>query len=199
MSKSPQKSRIRNPEQTRAKLLQATIQLIAEKGADSLSVKEAAQVANISRAAAYQHFENREALLIAAKAWVSDQLSVPMTKVNSASMDENVYHVAKLILDNTEAARLFAVDVLSGKDFNPDHPLHKMLLESLVRSKTSGAIREDIDDETLSYIMLGVIFSVLMLSGASKTRGNDEIAEKFTREWTGILRHGMFKEGHIPK
>src|SRR3546814_8466211 len=46
MKKSaPSKTRTRNPEQTRAKLLQATIDLLADKGADALSLKEAARIA----------------------------------------------------------------------------------------------------------------------------------------------------------
>mgnify|MGYP000503878013 CR=1 FL=1 len=198
MKKPSQKSRIRNPEQTRERLLQATIQLISEKGIESLSLKEVAQVANISRAAAYQHFESREHLLAAAKEWVSDQLYASITKVKSTSMDENVYHVTKLILENSEAARLFAVDILSGNHFSTDHPLYKMLREALAASKASGDVRKDIDDETLSSIMLGMVFSVL-LSRTSKTKSNDKAAERFTKEWTGILRHGIFNEGRIPK
>ena len=192
MNKSPQKPRIRNPVRTRAKLIEATIQLISEKGLESLSLKEVAKVANISRAAAYQHFENREHLIAAAKEWVSDQLSVSLTEVMSSPMDENVFHITKLILDNSEAATLFAVDMLSGKDFSTDHPLYKMLLETLSQSKASGDAREDMDEETLSFIMLGVVFSVL-LSRMSGAGSNQEIAERFTREWTGILRQGIFK------
>src|SRR3546814_6819334 len=60
MKKSaPSKTRTRNPEQTRAKLLQATIDLLADKGADALSLKEAARIAKVSRGVAYQHFQDR--------------------------------------------------------------------------------------------------------------------------------------------
>ncbi|HEY9546386.1 MAG TPA: TetR/AcrR family transcriptional regulator, partial [Solimonas sp.] len=75
MKKSaPSKTRTRNPEQTRAKLLQATIDLLADKGADALSLKEAARIAKVSRGVAYQHFQDRDHLLREAKAWLSDRL-----------------------------------------------------------------------------------------------------------------------------
>src|SRR3546814_19457829 len=67
---TPSKTRTRKPEQTRAKLLQATIDLLADKGADALSLKEAARIAKVSRGVAYQHFQDRDHLLREAKAWL---------------------------------------------------------------------------------------------------------------------------------
>src|ERR1700743_3524324 len=60
---SKPKKRVRDPVLTRAKLLQATIELVTEKGAAALSLKEAARRAKVSRGVAYLHFDDREQLL----------------------------------------------------------------------------------------------------------------------------------------
>jgi len=104
------KKRIRNPKQTRAKLLQATIGLVADNGAETLSLKEAARVANVSRGVAYQHFEDRDHLLREAKTWIAGQLLESVKEVHSFSMEESVNHVARLVLNNREATRLLVAD-----------------------------------------------------------------------------------------
>ena len=68
MTKEPRKKqRIRNPVQTRSRLLQVTVDLVADKGSDALSLKEAARRANLSRGVAYQHLFRKDARRSTAK------------------------------------------------------------------------------------------------------------------------------------
>lgn len=189
---SQQKPRIRNPEQTRAKLLQATIELLAEKGPDGVSLKEAARVADVSRGVAYQHFADREHLLREAKTWMSDRLFESVVELNSASLEENVNHIAKLVLNNRAAAGLLVADALSGKALDAEHPLYKLVLRDLEALKSSGNARPDFDVEIMSFIMLGSIATLVMLSRAHGNIDTDELAQRFTTDWTRILRDGLF-------
>ncbi len=49
----------------RAQLVEAARRLIAEKGVDQFSVSEACRVANVSTAAPYNHFKNKEEMVLA--------------------------------------------------------------------------------------------------------------------------------------
>jgi AcrR family transcriptional regulator len=196
MDKKPRtKQRIRNPAQTRAKLLQATIALLAEKGPDALSVKEAARVANVSRGVAYQHFEDRDHLLREAKTWISDRLSEFAVALDPASLEDRVSQVARLVLNNREASKLVIVDALAGGDLAAEHPMYKLILQTLEDFKASGDARSNIDVEVLSFIMLGSVATIIMLSRLGKGGDVDSLAERFTAEWARILRHGIFAEG----
>jgi AcrR family transcriptional regulator len=189
---SPRKTRIRNPEQTRAKLLQATIDLLADKGADALSLKEVAHVAKVSRGVAYQHFKDRDHLLREAKSWLSDRLLESLIATNDPdSMEESVYNVTRMILKNREATRVLIADALAGKALRPDQPLYKLTFVSLEHMKASGRARQDIDVEMLSVIMLGTVATIIMLSHLNHD-DIDTLAQRFTDEWTHIMREGIF-------
>lgn len=188
------KQRNRNPEQTRARLLQATIGLVAEKGADALSLKEAARIAKVSRGAAYQHFEDRDHLLREAKSWISERLMEAVAEVDSASMDEHVEQIARLVLNNREASTLLVADALAGRSLDASHPLYKLTLKVLEGFRAGGGARSDTDVEVLSVIMLGTVATLIMLSHLPGGGDTGDLARRFTREWTRILREGIFRK-----
>src|SRR5579862_4876009 len=66
--------RKRDPEGTREAILEAARELLAQDGKEGVSVAQVAQRAGVNRGTAYQHFQTREQLIEATKAWVSDQL-----------------------------------------------------------------------------------------------------------------------------
>lgn len=194
MTKKPgQKTRVRNPEQTRAKLLQATIDLLADKGADALSLKEAARLAKVSRGVAYQHFQDRDHLLREAKAWLSERLvadSLGGERTPESAVDR-VYQSARLILNNREAARVMLADALAGKELRTDQPLYRLLMVSLKQFTATGNARPDMDLEVLSFTLLGTIASIIMLS--YQHEGDvDVLARRFADEYSRILRDGIF-------
>jgi AcrR family transcriptional regulator len=193
--RSQQKPRIRNPTQTRAKLLQATVDLIADKGVEAVSLKEVVRVANVSRGVAYQHFKDREHLLRDAKTWISDRLAEAMLHLDAAPTEEHVHGIATLVLGNREASKLLVADALSGRDFPADHPLYKLLLQVLEEFKASGRARKDMDVEIMSFIMLGSVATLIMLSHLPKGADLDDLARRFTAEWTRVLHEGIFAEG----
>ena len=196
MTRTPRnKQRVRNPIQTRTKLLQATVDLVAEKGSEALSLKEAASRANLSRGVAYQHFKGRGHLLREAKSWISNRLADGVRQLErvAAPLEERIGYGAKLLLNNREAAKLLLADQIAGKGFGTDHPLHKLVRRMLKDFKARGEAREDIDLEVLTYIMFGINAAILMLGEAGSGDDSDVLAERFAREWGRILSDGIFK------
>lgn len=191
-TRPPRKPRIRNPQQTRAKLLHATIDLLADKGPDALSVKEAARVAKVSRGVAYQHFQDRDHLLREAKSWLSERLLESLAgERDPASTEDRVFLAARLVLNHREASRVMLADAMAGKELRTDQPLYKLLMASLEQFTASGEARADMDLEILSFILLGAIASIIMLS--YQHEGDvDSLARRFTDEYSRILREGIF-------
>ena len=189
---------MRNPVQTRAKLLQAAIDLVANEGAGALSLKEVAKKANLSRGVAYQHFKNRDHLLREAKNWISSRLQDGVTRFVGASLHDRVIYTTKLVLDNPEASKLLIADALAGRDLDPDHPLYKLVLKMLKQLIASGKARADMDLEIMTYIMLGTIATTIMLGAQHRPSDRDALAERFTNEWRHILRDGILTQDARP-
>jgi AcrR family transcriptional regulator len=197
---APQKKRMRNPLQTRAKLLRATIDLVGEKGTEALSLKEAALRANVSRGAAYMHFDDRDQLLSEAKSWISERLQAGVKRFDrSASLYDRVLYRTKLVLENPEASKLMITAALAGKDLDPQHPLFRLVSRMLRQHTAGGTALPDIDLEIMTYIQLGSIATTIMLG--QRHRGGDvnELAERFTNEWIRLLRGGIFAHKPTPK
>lgn len=186
------KTRIRNPEQTRARLLQATVEILAQKGEEGVSLKDAALRANLSRGVAYQHFRDRDHLLSEAKDWITDRMVDSMSILDPATADVKLLQMARLILFHRDAATLLVSEALAGRELAPDHPITRMLREALQSLKDSGQARPDADVEILTYIFLGMVATQIMLSrlpGADK----EQLAQRFTRELSAFMRQGLFQ------
>lgn len=196
---SGQKKRIRNPVQTRSKLLQATIDLVTEKGSDALSLKEAAKRANVSRGVAYLHFHDRDHLLNEAKHWIANRLRDGVKKFDGASMHDRTLHTTKVVLENPEASKLMIVSALSGKELDRNGGLYKLVSKMLTELKSTGKVRPDFDPEIITYIMFGSIAATLMLGEQHKGGNTDALAERFTNEWNRVLQEGIFVKGKAPK
>jgi AcrR family transcriptional regulator len=195
---NPKKKRIRNPVATRAKLLQATIELVSEKGAAALSLKEAAIRANVSRGVAYMHFDDREQLLNEAKVWISEGLQDGVKRfAENTSLHDRTFHTTKLVMDHPEASRLMITAAMGGTDLDRGHPLYKLVLGLLKELKASGRARHDIDVEIMTYIMFGSIASTVMLAAHRKGEALDRLAERFANEWDRMMEEGMFTKGAV--
>ena len=193
MAPESKKKRVRNPVETRAKLLRATIELVSEKGAAALSLKEAALRANVSRGVAYLHFDDREQLLNEAKAWISEGLQNGVKRFEgSESLHDRTFYTTRLVLAHPEASRLMITAAMEGADLDRQHPLYKLVLNMLKGLKESGKARADIDLEILTCIFFGSIAAKIMLGAQRKNDDIDLLAKRFTTEWNRILQEGIF-------
>lgn len=182
------KKRIRNPEKTREKILKATLDLVAEKGVEALSMKEAAIKADVSRSVAYLHFEDRDHLLREAKSWISAQLREGVEMFDDhASLYERILYTTKVVMKNPEASKVMVVDALGGGDLGLQDPLYKLVFNRLKKQQAEGKLDADIDVEILTYIHLGSIASTLLLLAQHKRGSVDKLAERFADQWSKIL------------
>ncbi|GEM_PF-2649014 len=188
---APRKTHIRNPVQTRARLLQATVELLALKGPDALSIKEAAQLANVSRGVAYQHFTDRDHLLREAKGWITERLLESVQYSSVASADDVMLQTARLVMQNRDAATLLIADAIAGRELSIDHPINRMVRQTLKQMQSTGEARADLDVEILSYIFLGMTSTLVMLSRLPDS-DPEQLAQRFTRELSNFIRHGIF-------
>jgi AcrR family transcriptional regulator len=191
----PKKKRIRNPVETRAKLLKATMELVAENGVAALSLKEAARRAKVSRGVAYLHFEDRGQLLEEARTWIAEGLQEGLKQFDrSASLHDKTFYTTKLVLDHPDASKLLITDLLSGSEINREHSLYKFVLYMLKELKASGKAHADMDAEIMTYIMLGSIAATVMLGVQRQGEDVNGLAERFANEWNRVMQQGFFKD-----
>ncbi len=189
------KKRVRNPEITRARLLQAAVDLISEKGPEALSLKEAAQRADVSRSVTYIHFKDRDHLLQEAKSWVTDQLQDGVTRFDDdVPLYDRVYFTTRVIVENPEVSRAMMVDALTRGELNKQHPLYKQVRKRLKDLQRRGDLAEDVDLEVRTYIHLGQIAATLLWQKQHEGEDPDKLAARFAREWTRTLQERMIEE-----
>ena len=118
--------------------------LVGEKGAEGLSLKEAALRANVSRGVAYMHFDDRDQLLSEAQTWISERLQEGVKRFDrDASMYDRILYTTKLVLEHPEASKLMISGALAGKDLNLQHPLYK-LVSKMLRQHTASGVAEPV-------------------------------------------------------
>jgi AcrR family transcriptional regulator len=181
--------RIRNPQLTRAKIIDATLELVAEKGVEALSMKEAAKRAGVSRSVAYMHFDDRNHLLNVANSTVSERLMSEMISFDPKdSLDKRIFNLATVILENPEAAKILLVDSLNGTRLDKKDPLFSTVYNILAELQKLGIFSAEADLEVSAYIQLSTIMTVLLLREQDKDASAHNIAERYTKEWSRILR-----------
>jgi len=183
------KQRIRNPDLTRERILNATLELVSEKGVEALSMKEAASRAGVSRSVAYLHFANREELLKEANNTVSTRLMEEIVTFDkNDSLEKRVLHLAKVILDNPEAAKILMVDSLNGSRLSYSDPLFKMTYDILKSLQDDGIYAIDADIEVSTYIQLSTIMTILLIREQHQTESIDALAERYSKEMSRMLK-----------
>ena len=183
---------VRNPQQTRARLLQAAVDLAADGDARGVSMKAAARRANLSRGAAYQHFKDRDHMLSEAKRWISDRLVAESVKtIGVLPLEARVRNSALAMLNNPEAAKLLIADALT-ENGRAHRRLFNMVLKALNQFKAKGVVRGDVDAEVMTYISLASNYAALMLHYARKKDSIEVSADRFAKEWAALLRKGLF-------
>ncbi|MCB1688299.1 MAG: TetR/AcrR family transcriptional regulator [Halioglobus sp.] len=193
MDTTTKKKRIRDPEKTREKLLQAAVDLVSEKGPDALSLKEVAIRADVSRSVTYLHFEDRDHLLTEAKAWIATQLKEGVILFDEgAPLYERIFHTTRVVLENPELSRAMMMDALTQGELDRRHPLYKTVKKRLSVLVKQGKLAPKADLEVRTYIHLGVIAATLLFEKQHRGENTDALAKRFAKEWSEILQHGMF-------
>lgn len=107
-------------ERTRARLLEAALEVIREKGFDRTSLEEVAARASMTRGAIYGNFKNREDLFLAVVESRWKPIVPPL--VDGATLRERMRLLGKSVVEALPARRAAAIGAVSFQLYVLTHP-----------------------------------------------------------------------------
>lgn len=209
----PRERRRRDPEGTRTAILDAAQSILAQDGAEALSVSRVANLAGVNRGTAYQHFLAKEDLIQATMELVSHQLLEAVFEESEAGdkpvdddLEPDLQHLPDVIkrmagftmrmalytVENPESSRIWLFDLLSKKDPKED-VFYKRFLQAIERLANSDVSEPDIDIEALAVLMLSGFFlwPVWVDSHAKSKKMRKQMAQRFGNEVLRLTLHGF--------
>jgi AcrR family transcriptional regulator len=212
--------RKRDPESTRSSILEAAKTILAQDGAEGLSVSSVAKLAGVNRGTAYQHFQVKEDLVRATLDWVSHQLLASVFGDQDSAGEPPEDHLepdlanlpdvinrmaafnlrlANYALDNPDIGRIWLYDVLSRKNPKED-VFYKRFEQALRNLAMSDASEGDMDTEVLAVMMLSGYFlwPVWVRSHAKTRKERKLMAQRFAGEVMRLSMHGVLRaDSHV--
>ena len=201
--------RKRDPEGTRAAILEAAREVLAQDGKEGLSVARVAQRAGVNRGTAYQHFQTREQLIEATAAWVSEKLYREVfgdpaiardQPVETISSEDLTYHLARFAMENPGLGRVWLFEVLSSRRPASD-PFWRQYESNFELFAKTELAEPGIDAEVASVLLLAGCF-LWPVWARAQTRSSTErrqMAERFAREIIRLCLHGTLRPEKYPE
>lgn len=159
-------------------IINASIEIIAERGIQNLTIKNLSKKIGLVESAIYRHYESKTQILIA----ILDSITVE-TKLNDSTEDESIIHIIEKRLENhfltftnnpALVSVVFAEDLFQNEALLIEKTKAKVeksisgLAELISIGQQKGEIRNDIIPEQVSIIING---SVRMLVKQWKMSG----------------------------
>jgi AcrR family transcriptional regulator len=190
----------------RAALIEAALTLVAEQGADALTLRAAARLAGVSQAAPYRHFADKDALLAAvaeegframseAMRRRRDAGETPLERLRAVGLEyvtfatEHPAHFrvmfGRVVADR---ARYPALDEAAAETFG-------LLVDGIAACQQEGMVREG-DPRELALTAWSVVHGCSMLAVDDQFKGlsaasTAELAEAVTRDlFLGLAPRG---------
>ncbi len=200
--------RARDPEATRAAILEAARTLLAKDGPEGISLSEVAKLAGVNRGTAYQHFATREKLIEATTASVSETMfravfgdpeeigERQVEDVDSAALTDRL---ANFGMDNPELCRIWLLQLLSSPDPTSD-PFWREYEGSLERFAATDLAPDGVDAEVLSVITLAGAF-LWPVWARSHAQSDDErrsLARRLSQEMLRLSMYGSMHSDRFP-
>ena len=206
--------RHRDPEATRAAILDAAEEIFAEKGFADAAVSEIAHAADVTKSLIHHHFGSKEALWTEVKhRKFSDYAMLQAPLLDSPTHDvemlgRSLETYFRFLQRNPTYLRLVAWMQLEGTDadgFEPGEALFERGTEAIARAQERGEIREDVDPTHILVTMLGLCehwfqtkdFRCACHLGTERAReSGDDVAEDDDAYLDAILK--IFLQGVRP-
>lgn len=198
------KRRPRDPEATREVILEAACALLARSGPEGVSLSEVAQLAEVNRGTAYQHFATRENLVQATMDWVSDKMfravfgdpeTIGERRVEEVDVADMAGRLSAFAMENHAACRVWLMQVLASPDASKD-VFWREYCGSLQRFADSDLAVPGIDAEALAVMNLAGAFLWPIWAGAHDGEGKG--IDRFARESLRISLFGSMKQSAYP-
>jgi AcrR family transcriptional regulator len=162
-----------------ASLIEAALQLAAQRSPADITTADLAQAVGITQGAVFRHFTSKEAIWLAALDWVTDTL---MTRLKSAANEAQVHtpdamaalravfhaHV-NFVLAQPGVPRLIFQELQSANDTALKlrvrvlmQRYRQLLLNLLQLTQTQQGLRADIDLQAAAVLFIGSIQGLVM-------------------------------------
>lgn len=176
-------------EETHATLIDVAVRLISEKGVEALSLAQLARDAGVNRTTVYYHFNDRDALIAAVRAWSAEQLAKAFD--SAAPPLERANYISRFVLENPELIRLWIEDFLAPGDIRQRYPEWDALVAGVQEHLDKDYPGEAIDAEIYCANMLTVaMIGPRIYHNSVRPELDIETAiERFNREQMRMLKH----------
>ncbi|MBS3962390.1 MAG: TetR/AcrR family transcriptional regulator [Sandarakinorhabdus sp.] len=200
--------RARNPDATRAAILDAARTLLSRDGPEALSLSEVAQLAGVNRGTTYQHFATRERLVEAATRGVSEQLfravfgdpeTIGERRVEEVDIGALGDRLSAFTMENSKLCRVWLLQLLASPDPNAD-PFWKEFSGSLARFAATSLAQPGIDAEALAMMVIsGAFLWPVWAHAPQRTHAErHELAQRFSRELLRLCMYGSVRPECYP-
>lgn len=201
----PRRTQESRSKAAREKLLQATIEVLQERGYSGLTTKEVAQRAGFSNGALMHHFSTKADLVIAAGAHIYER-HIESGRTIAASgaarkdpltafIDDctNVYLGASFIptLEMMVAAR---ADPLMNAPFDSFMQQYRKTMNEIWMK---AFMRAGYSQEDASFTIMSTLYMIRGMSINSVWQKNLPYYKRMLREWVRLAQKGAFKGGRI--
>ncbi|MDD3366111.1 MAG: TetR/AcrR family transcriptional regulator [Sphaerochaetaceae bacterium] len=151
-------------------IIGVAMQIIVEKGAQKLTVRNVATAIGVSEPAIYRHFKNKHDLLVKLLEYLQQSISPVFTILQTES--SNFTHALETFLTtlfaHIESNPAYALFVFTEEAFHADNKLRPLLLRMLEemlkmfevaieKFQAHGVCRTDLSAQQLGKTMLGTI------------------------------------------
>lgn len=194
LTKPAKQGRNRAFDESHREMIETAARLIAERGADALSVAALAREMGIDRTTIYYHFASREALMQAVSSWATEQLARGMDL--SLSQPFRIGHISRFVLENPALIKLWIDDFASGRHVRESYIRWDDLVSGVRQRFAQEQPGEEVDAEAYCAMMLASAIVGLRVFASTVPEGTpvDTIIERFVREEQRMLR----RDGLIP-
>lgn len=198
------KRRARDPQATRADILEAALSLLAKDGPEAISLSAVAVLAGVNRGTAYQHFETRENLVAATLEEVSQRMFravfgdpevIGERDVEKVDMVETTERLANFAMQNSDLCRIWMLQLLAMPDPSSD-PFWREYAGSIGRFAQTPLAEPGIDVDAWSIISLAgnFLWPIWARSHSQSEEERQALASRFTREMLRLSLHGTLVE-----
>jgi TetR/AcrR family fatty acid metabolism transcriptional regulator len=184
----------------RKEILNSAIEVFAQKGYNNANIVEVAAKAGVASGTVYLYFKNKDDLLLQAmKTMMDSNLEEIKAKADleEKSIDKLFmffYHHIEVFAQKPSMARFLIVELRQSEEFYKLHPSYNPYhdyqdyVQELVRNSIKEGTTKPFKPETISYLILGVMDTVL----TEWLINPDKIdLESVTNELREIIRFGI--------
>ena len=154
--------------QRQTEIIECSIEIIAKKGIQGLTIKNISKEIGISEPAIYRHFESKTAIILAILnnfKEMAEFLADAMENFEDIAIEKISFMFSKMMDMFSEQPSMISV-IFSEEIFKNEEPLKNKIreifnlqqetIEKIIdKGQKDGNVRKDVDKESLALIMMG--------------------------------------------